>query len=234
VRRVEAVVCISETAKKELLGYVKIDEDRVTVIPNCVSGEFKHLPKVFNEVRPRILQVGTSKNKNISRVLEALAGISCVLVIIGRLDDQLREQVRRAGVEVECKSDLSREELIVEYQHADIVMFASTYEGFGLPILEGNAVGRVVITSKISSMPEVAGDAACLVDPFSVGSIRRGLLRVIEDAPYRSALIQRGLTNATKFSANAIAARYAALYRSVAEKASDRRRYTGSHRGPEF
>ena len=103
-----------------------------------------------------------------------------------------------------------------EYRNADMLLFVSTYEGFGLPIVEANAVGRPVVTSQISSMPEVAADAACLVDPYDVASIRHGVQRVIENAAYRNELIQRGYVNAMRFSQEVVAARYAEVYRDVA------------------
>jgi glycosyltransferase involved in cell wall biosynthesis len=96
-----------------------------------------------------------------------------------------------------------------------MVVFASTYEGFGLPIVEANATGRPVITSNICSMPEIAGSAACFVDPSDCSSIRQGILRVMNDDGYRADLIGRGLENVKRFRADTIAAQYAALYQEV-------------------
>jgi glycosyltransferase involved in cell wall biosynthesis len=95
------------------------------------------------------------------------------------------------------------------------VVFASTYEGFGMPIVEANATGRPVVTSNIGPMPEVAGSAACLVDPFDCSSIREGIVRVIGDADYRSHLVAGGFENVKRFQADVIAAQYAAVYREV-------------------
>jgi glycosyltransferase involved in cell wall biosynthesis len=91
-----------------------------------------------------------------------------------------------------------------------------------LPIVEGQAVGRPVVTSNCSSMAEVAGDSACLVDPLDVASIRAGVARVCGDADYRAELVRRGFENVKRFSARAVAEQYAALYREVA----------GQSRGP--
>ena len=92
----------------------------------------------------------------------------------------------RTMIEYENWSNLSLDEVVRKYQQCDLLTFCSTYEGFGMPIVEANVVGRPVVTSDISSMPEVAGNAACLVDPFDSASIRSGIRRVIKDIDYRS------------------------------------------------
>jgi glycosyltransferase involved in cell wall biosynthesis len=101
-------------------------------------------------------------------------------------------------------------------------MFASTYEGFGLPIIEANAVGRPVVTSHLWSMPEVAGKSALLVDPYDVASIRDGVLSIIEDAHLRSVLIKNGLENIKRFRLSLIAEQYSALYQEVYLKSRKR------------
>jgi glycosyltransferase involved in cell wall biosynthesis len=102
-----------------------------------------------------------------------------------------------------------------------MVVFASTYEGFGLPIVEANATGRPVVTSNIFSMPEVAGDAGCFVDPFDASSIRAGIVRVVEDEAYRQGLIKKGFKNVKRFRADAIAHQYAELYNDLFSKGSN-------------
>ncbi len=99
-----------------------------------------------------------------------------------------------------------------------MLVFASTYEGFGLPIVEAQATGRPVVTSDTLSMPEVAGDAACLVDPFNVESIRNGILKVIQDTGYREQLVQNGLKNVERFKPESVAMQYLALYRELVNK----------------
>lgn len=84
-----------------------------------------------------------------------------------------------------------------------------------MPIVEAQRVGRVVVTSNCSSMPEVAGEAACFVDPLDVASIHGGFQRVIQDQSYREALIERGFENARRFGADAVAQQYYRLYQSV-------------------
>ena len=94
-------------------------------------------------------------------------------------------------------------------------MFASLYEGFGLPILEGQAVGRPVITSNLYSMPEVAGVGASFVDPYKIDEIATAVERIISDSDYRKNLIERGRDNVEKYSRHSVAVQYADIYRNI-------------------
>jgi len=219
VRRSRAVVTISETTRAALVGSVRCDPAKVRVIHNNVSDEFQPSLRRFNSERPRILQIGTGWNKNVERVAAALEGIPCTLVVIGELSQAQISSLRCHGIDYESHVGLSREALVAQYVEADMLVFASTYEGFGLPIIEAQAVGRPVVTSNILSMPEVGGKGGCFVDPLDVSSIRIGVLRVIEDEEYRNGLIERGLSNAERFRAAAAAKNYAALYREIAGEA---------------
>ena len=111
--------------------------------------------------------------------------------------------------------DISEDHMKEKYRSCDLVAFVSTYEGFGMPILEANATGRPVITSNILSMPEVAADAACIVDPFNTAEIRAGILRIITDQTYREQLNDNGRRNVLRYSPDTIAQQYAELYREV-------------------
>ena len=220
VWRSRVVVTISEATRRALLDSVRCDPAKVRVIHNPVSEEFRPVPRPFDTASPRILQIGTRPNKNVERVAEALAGIPCRLAVVGPLSDEQAATLRRHGIDWESHVGLSREGLVAQYTEADMLVFVSTYEGFGLPIVEAQAVGRPVVTSDLSSMPEVAGNAACLVDPVDIASIRAGVLRVIGDESYRTQLIEAGFRNAERFRAGAVAEEYAALYREIAGESS--------------
>ncbi len=138
-----------------------------------------------------------------------------MLHVVGRLSSEQLRLLHELNIGYENSVDLSDEELVTAYERADVVVFASLAEGFGLPIIEAQAVGRPVITSNVSPMKEVAGKAACLVDPYEVEDIRAGIERVIADAEYRDRLIELGYENAGRYSAGAVAEQYARLYERV-------------------
>jgi glycosyltransferase involved in cell wall biosynthesis len=215
IRRAAIVTTISETAKNELISCVGALANKVIVIPNCVGDEFSAEPKDFARDTPVVLQVGTGWNKNVVRVAEALRGTSCVLEIVGTLSTEQRLAIDSSGVLYRELGRLSDTELVSAYKRCDIVIFASLYEGFGLPILEAQATGRPVITSNRSAMPEAAGSGALLVDPESVEAISGAVSRLIHEPALRSDLIAAGFANVAKYSPAAIAAKYAAAYRKL-------------------
>jgi len=216
LRRVRLVTTISEATRRELIDMAGISPDRVRLVYNCVSPDFRPVPKEFNQDCPRILLLGTAPNKNLERMAEALAGINSSVELIGRPSPDQTAVFAKHNVGLIVRGGVSNEQIVEAYQRCDLLLFASTYEGFGLPIIEAQAVGRPVVTSNCSSMAEVAADSACLVDPFDVSSIRAGVQRVIGDPVFRAELVRRGFENQSRFSAAEVAAQYAALYREVA------------------
>jgi glycosyltransferase involved in cell wall biosynthesis len=212
VRRATFVTVISEETRRELLRFVRMPVEKIIVIPDAVSSIYRPCPKTFDASCPRVLHIGTKPNKNLPRLIEAVRGLNCHLSIVGVLESAHRRQAEQSGIRYDARENLTEPEMYEAYCDADIVSFASTYEGFGMPIIESQWVERPVVTSNRSSMPEVAGDGACLVNPFDVKSIRCGLRRVMEDASYRETLIERGRKNRERFSLNTVAMQYVSLY----------------------
>ena len=213
VARAAVVSTISKATKEELLRVTGCDPAKVRVIPDCVSEEFHHAPRAFDAERPTVLLVGTLPHKNLERTLEALRGIPSRLRIIGRLTSQ--QQALLKDFDYRNDFDLTTRQMAAAYRDCDLLLFASLYEGFGMPVLEAQATGRAVVTSSLSSLPEVAGDGACLVDPNDPESIRAGVLRVIEDSGFREELVGRGLRNAEQYRPERIAGMYLELYREL-------------------
>jgi glycosyltransferase involved in cell wall biosynthesis len=173
------------------------------------------MPKHFNTDCPRLLQIGTAPNKNVERLIEAIEGMECTFVVIGKLTESQRTLLAEREIKFINRMNLTQEELYEEYGRADIVTFVSTFEGFGMPIIEANCIERPVIAGNNSSMPEVGGDAALYVDAYSVEDIRSGLTRLLSDEGLRNRLIENGRRNRERFSNRAIADMYGALYERV-------------------
>jgi glycosyltransferase involved in cell wall biosynthesis len=219
LRKASRVTVISQETRRQLLLEANFPEDRIHVIPVSVSPLFVPTSHVFRSQCPRILQVGTKANKNVDRLVQALQGIPCHLDIVGPVSEHLRSLLQQCKIQHTIWGRLTEQQLVQRYQQADILAFVSTHEGFGMPIVEAQCVERVCITSNCSSMPEVAGEGACLVDPFDVQSIRDGFQKVIRDAEYRDQLIAAGRINRQRFDAEAIARQFLKVYQLVAEEA---------------
>ncbi len=206
---------VSQSTKQELLKYVDYPEDRIRVVPVAVSNQFVFSQKVFDTNKPVILQYCTTPNKNALRVIKAVSNVSCKLILVGKLTEELQAELSATKIDYNHYFDISLTELILLYQQCDILSFVSTYEGFGMPIIEAQAVGRPVITSNILSMPEVSGGAAALVDPYNVEEIKQGILQIIENRAYRETLVRNGLINSKRYNGNHIADLYLAIYKEM-------------------
>lgn len=212
LKRAGIITCISEKTRNDLLHFFPWANHKVVVIPNPVDPAIKYFKKAFNKQNPVILHVGTRENKNLERVAEALSGIKCVLRVVGEMTESQIKIMDKYRIEYENVHNLSDEEIRDEYYKSDIISFPSTYEGFGMPIVEGYAAGRIVVTSNISPMIDIAEDASIFVNPFDTNSIREGFLHAIEADKERDTMIEKGLHIAQKYSVHIIANQYQTLY----------------------
>lgn len=218
-KRVKYITVISENTKKELLSLIDFPEDRIFLIPNCISEEFKYIEKnTFNKQKPRILQIGTMFNKNLIRLCQSLKGIPCTLDIVGEISQEQLKALEENNIDYINTFNLSQEDIIKKYHSADLFVFISTYEGFGLPILEAQATGTPILVSNISPVKEVAGEGSCLVDPWDTNDIRRGILQIINDDEYRNKMIEAGLANVQNYRPEIIAKMYASVYEKVLDE----------------
>ena len=216
LKRAGYVTAVSESTKREISFYTGFKSDKIRVIENPLRYNFTtSQKKSFQSRLPRILQVGSGANKNIINLVKALRGVTCRLVIIGKLEEKIIASLEENKIQFENKFGISDLEIKSEYQKADIVVFCSTFEGFGLPLIEAQAMRTPVVTSNISPLREISGGAAQLVEPCDFMSIRKGILKVINDEEYRQNLIESGIENVKRFDARRVAAEYEDLYREV-------------------
>lgn len=213
----DKVTCISNATRQDLLRHFKIAPEKVVVVYNPVDSAFQPFPKAFNKTCPVILHVGTGWNKNLDRVAEALDGIHCKLIVVGKISPENKAVIEQHKIVYENRLNLSDEEMTEAYRECDIVSFPSLFEGFGMPIIEGGATGRAVLTSDRAPMNEIADGSCSLVDPTSVESIRNGFIRLLTDDAFRESCIRRGLENAERFKIDRIANEYNKIYSSLEE-----------------
>ncbi len=235
--RSSRVLTVSEASKRDILRYFDVPEDKVTVIHNAIDDRFKQLPpdEDVHRVRERfqlhdpfVLYAGNVKpHKNLERLIEAFHLLhtdgfpDLKLLIIGN-DISKYATIRRAVHSwnlhkyVRFLGFVPDQTLAILYRLASVFVFPSLYEGFGLPPLEAMASGTPVVTSNLSSLPEVVGSCAVLVDPYDAKSIADGIRRVLTDPTLARDLHERGPQRAGQFSWEEAARRTLAIYGEVA------------------
>jgi glycosyltransferase involved in cell wall biosynthesis len=236
-KRACKVLTVSEASKQDILHYLGVPAAKVEVIYNALDERLATPPTAEEITRvrerfllnaPFILYTGNIKpHKNIDRLIEAFSllrqrGFEHVkLIIIGDEISKypnLRRLVHRFQLHqhVRFLGFVSDATLSVLYRLAAVFVFPSLYEGFGLPPLEAMALGTPVITSNVSSLPEVVGDAAVLIDPTDATAIAGAMARVLGDEALRTELTRRGLERVAAFSWTRSVARVREVYHEMA------------------
>ena len=234
-KRATRVLTVSESSKRDIQKFVDIPAGKVDVIYNSYDPRFGVEPNAdaVDRVRERyqlqgdfVLYAGNVKpHKNLERLIEAFhivrdRGLDVKLVLIGDEISKytsLRRAIHRNQLHnyVRFLGYMPEETLAVMYRLAGAFVFPSLYEGFGLPPLEAMASGCPVVTSNVSSLPEVAGDAAVLVDPYDAHAIADGIGRVFSDTTLRNELRRRGPERARQFSWESSVRRVREIYGQV-------------------
>lgn len=231
LQKASGVICISESTKRDLLEFVPgILERRIRVIYLGFADEFRPLHEnerdglsnvaVFNDI-PYLVYVGDrSSYKNFQLAVHAVSQVSGYgLVVVGggalnRSDQALLNE--QLGGRHLCLDRVSNEKLNSLYNSAHALIYPSSYEGFGIPVVEAMAAGCPVIASNTSSIPEAAGDAGLLVNEMSAAAFA-ARIRELENSPLREAVIQRGFENAKRFSWERCYQETIVFYREILE-----------------
>jgi glycosyltransferase involved in cell wall biosynthesis len=236
-RRATRILTVSESSKRDIMRFFGTAAEKIDVIYNAYDDRFAVEPREEDVIRVReryqlhdefVLYAGNVKpHKNLERVIEAFnlvrkRGLEHLkLVMIGDEISKyasLRRAVHRHQLHnyVRFLGYLPEETLAVMYRLAGVFVFPSLYEGFGLPPLEAMASGTPVVTSNVSSLPEVAGDAAILVDPYDPQAIADGIYLVLTDEQLRRDLRKKGVARARQFSWETSVRRVREIYGEVA------------------
>lgn len=231
----DAILTCSQASKRDIVELLDVSEDRVHVAYGAVDGRLGPVPhdeaqhtlaRRFGITMPFALFAGTIEpRKNVSGLLRAFARVAAdtphTLVLVGGMGWQpepVEKTIRNLCLEsrVRWLGYIPRHtDLALFYSAADAFVFPSFYEGFGLPVLEALACGCPVITSNVSALPEIAGDAAVYVDPNDVGDIAAKLLRVLVEQPFRESLKSLARAQAARLSWDDCARETLAVYRSL-------------------
>jgi len=232
-RRSSRLIAVSEHTAKESAQLLGVDRNKITVVYHGVDARFRPLPEdevaAFRERRglPEafVLFVGTLEpRKNLERLIEAFAQLKrseYKLIIAGGkgwLFDDLFAKVDELGLSdvVLFPGYVSNDELALWYNAATIFAYPSVYEGFGMPVTEAQACGTPVVTSITSSLPEAAGEAAILVDPYDVEAIAAGMKQIIDDNDLRRQLGEQGVKHTERFTWSQTARDTANVYQRAA------------------
>lgn len=237
IDRADHIIVDSESTKRDVIQAYGISGERCSVIHCGLSEGFRPISdqSALDATRARfalpakfILHVGTlAPDKNLASLIDAFVllrqgfAVQHELVSVGPtgwLFNSLFRQVEEYGIqdEVHFLGYVGNDELARIYCLADILVFPSLYEGFGFPVLEAMACGTPVVTSNVSSLPEVAGEAALLVDPHHAPEIAEAIMTILKEEPVRNRLIARGFKRAQAFSWEQTAMRTLQVYSASA------------------
>ncbi len=216
VKLADKVICISEQTLHNINRYIK--NRNIIVLPHHVlPSNMVYSPKKFKESPLNILQIGTNENKNVETTIRALKGLNYRLTIVQKMTEAQTELATKLEINFENIYNLTDDEIVEQYKKADVVLFPSSYEGFGMIILESQAVGRPVITTYKEPMLWVAGKGGALFinDPKNDIELRSAILEVFKNETLQNELITRGQENIKRFTLEAVLDRYEILYRKL-------------------
>ncbi len=208
---------VSEYTKRELIDLLSVSKEKIKVIYNPLLNVFKENIKKIPKEKPVLLQVGTHERKNIPILIEAIKEIECTLHLIGELNIDLKNKLEDNKIDYKVTLKASPEEMNSIYSQSDVVLIISSEESFGMPIIEAQAKGIPVVTSKKSAMPEIGGRGVAYVNEKDKESINKTISKILQNDTFRNELIGLGKKNAERFSLNEISKQYLKLYQEINE-----------------
>lgn len=209
------ITAVSELTKNDLTKMLHIKPNKITVIPNPLSLPLHKCPKLFNKDCPVILQIGSGWHKNLQGLIESAKGIKCRIDIVGQPENADIALMNEYGISYTISHHISVEDIIHKYENCDILYFVSRSEGFGMPIIEAQTVGRIVLSSKSEPTKSVAGGGALLFDPEDHQAIHKGILQIINDNVFREKMIEQGYKNSVNYQPVKIGRMYEHFYKNV-------------------
>jgi glycosyltransferase involved in cell wall biosynthesis len=209
------IIAISKKTKTEILKYLPHFKKKISIIDVCIPKIFKKNIKNNKNKIKKVLIIGTGINKNFYNSIIALSKINCELLIIGILDDQKILFLNKLKIKYKNYVGLTDLEVYKVYCQSDLLLFATFYEGFGMPILEAQAIGRPVITSDMQPHLHVGGKYALYVNPHSPESIRSAVKKIITNSKFRKKLVNNGFKNVQRFNVRSILQKHYECYNEL-------------------
>lgn len=212
LRNTSIITTISDTTKQNFSSIFSYPLQKITVIPPPIKPVFKYMYKDELANKPVILILGTAKHKNLHNLIDAVKDLNVHIDIVGEPAKEDIAKLNTYNLSHTTHQHLSDEQVFDRYMQCDMVFAAAHTEGFCLPLVEAQAVGRPVIASNFAGVNEIAGNAALLVDPSRPDHIRDAITTLIADRQRYGALVTQGLRNAARFHHKLISEQYFRLY----------------------
>ena len=235
LKKAKKIIAVSESTKKDIIRKFKIEENKIKVIYESCDSCFVPVRNIENNYKDKTDELNNQKyflfvgemrpHKNLNRIISGFSNFKAKhkdfkLIVVGknyRNFDDFSTQANSLGLkeDVIFYGHTGTDELVRLYQNAEALLFISIYEGFGIPILEAMSCGIPVITSSISAMAEIAGNAAITVDPYNVDSISDAMKKIVGNRELRSEYIKKGYIKRKNFNWKTTAEQTLKIYEEV-------------------
>lgn len=228
-KNADVIIAISEQTKRDIIHYLKVPEDKIKVIYQCCHEAFKQQPSeaFFKQVKEKfqlperfLLNVGTiEERKNLENVIKALEGTNIPLVVVGKRKksyfNKIKKLIQKYQVEVYFLDHVNMQELAAIFRLADVFIYPSLFEGFGIPIIEALYSETPVITSNVSCLPEAGGEHSLYVNPLDVEDIKSKILFLWNNVSERQRRAEKSLEFVQKFNEDSIAENLMKVYKEL-------------------